>query len=841
MSAVEAFKSAVLRIRDILRGPGIAITGMDSMRHICIYLVSRYITIARAPQLDVPLELAWENIIGLLRKDGGVQKALDIFNHPNAPTRIIDHFDRLFGTQGFSFDVKAILRHKEILEILDKVNMEDVDCHMDMLGWVYEQHLSTGSSKAGRDLGQFFTNRALCKYMTALCRPGFKAPGVPESVCDPTMGTGGFLTSYIKYYHETYPEQPINWAIHACEIHGCDADMRVAGVARMNIFMETKGARAIDVIHHDSLYDGLSQSGYDIILANMPFGLKGIKFADCCERIKKLKFNGTKSEPLFLQLIMQSLNMNGRCAVVVPDGVLIDNHEMQIQTRKHLMTQFDLRKVIRTKGKMFMNTSINPWILYFANSEHEVTGDIEFSEIEKNSSGEIVETPITTISVDDLDQDTYSLDIRKYLEIETINFTSQYEYNVLSSVCTITKGKRCLESVNTGGFPYQDVASITRMVPTYILDTPSVLTPRIMSLGRMVYISEKCHPSDDMFIITPKNQTQLITKYVYFYASLGYANIIKKFSHGIKPTINYDVFDKLMISIPPRDIQEQIVATIETQLQRNPGCIDNLVRLSPNVMNLLLRDPNGSTLIPIVDALYLSTSTTRMIRAIKDQMRAIMNSQRYHGWDQQSLKNVCTVAFGGRVTKKKDAGTQYPVFGSGENTFMIDKFNRTGPTCKIGRFAVSSTNMVMLLDETYWLLDSGFTVTSKDESIMLTRYLWYCLWADADRISKLSGGSCQQNIEMDQFYKINYPCPPIEFQNDIIARMDELIAQYKKLDHLKNHSESNARLILNSYLSSSVESMTQVSESVPIEQRMEAADGASSSGTTHDDTDDESE
>ena len=63
------------------------------------------------------------------------------------------------------------LTEKEILEILDKVSMSDVDCQMDTLGWVYEQHLKTGASSAGRDLGQFFTDRFICEYMTNLCKP----------------------------------------------------------------------------------------------------------------------------------------------------------------------------------------------------------------------------------------------------------------------------------------------------------------------------------------------------------------------------------------------------------------------------------------------------------------------------------------------------------------------------------------------------------------------------------------------------------------------------------------------------------------------------------------------
>ena len=64
MASVANFKSAVIRIRDILRGA--SITGMDSMRHICLYLLSRYMTTDKVSRLDVPGEFSWENFIKIM-------------------------------------------------------------------------------------------------------------------------------------------------------------------------------------------------------------------------------------------------------------------------------------------------------------------------------------------------------------------------------------------------------------------------------------------------------------------------------------------------------------------------------------------------------------------------------------------------------------------------------------------------------------------------------------------------------------------------------------------------------------------------------------------------------
>ena len=92
MASVTTFKSAITRIRDILRGPGMSITGMDSMRHICLYLLSRYMTKEKVASLGVPDEFAWETLIETAQtKNGGVQKALDCFYHAHAEEDCLVH------------------------------------------------------------------------------------------------------------------------------------------------------------------------------------------------------------------------------------------------------------------------------------------------------------------------------------------------------------------------------------------------------------------------------------------------------------------------------------------------------------------------------------------------------------------------------------------------------------------------------------------------------------------------------------------------------------------------------------------------------------------------------
>jgi hypothetical protein len=462
-------------------------------------------TRAKVASLEVPLEFAWETLIETAQtKNGGVQKALDCFYHAEEDC-LVRHFDRLFGTDKFSFDIKNPQKHKEILEILNGVIMEDVDCQMDILGWVYEQHLRTGSS-AARDLGQFFTDRFICEYMTELCAPGFKSAGVPESVCDPTMGTGGFLTAFVKFYNKHHADKPIDWAVQQKEIHGCDTDPKVAGVARLNLFMETGGNRSTNLLTHDSLYGDLTQTQYDVILANMPFGLKGIKHAECCERVKNLKIRGTKSEPLFLQLMMVSLARGGRCAVVVPDGMLVNSSSCHNDTRKYLLDHFELKRVIKMNGQYFMNTGIKPSILFFENTGKPTTA-VEFWEVLRNEKGESTETMLVSVPRAKIDA-SCSFDMRRYLESDKpVANPAGFPMVKLSDISDLYSGKANRDA-DSGDIPFFASSGSVGKRDKHNFEGKYIITARTQSIGSVSYYDGKLWASDNTILLKVKQETR---------------------------------------------------------------------------------------------------------------------------------------------------------------------------------------------------------------------------------------------------------------------------------------------------------------------------------------------
>jgi restriction endonuclease S subunit len=856
MSSVDTFKSAVIRIRDILRGPGVAITGMDSMRHICLYLLSRYMERAKVAALGVPETLCWENFITMIRtQNGGKQRALDLFYHPEVDDCLIKQFDRLFDTSDFPFSIKNIHKHAEILEILDAVNMEYVDCQMDVLGWVYEQHLRTGSS-AARDLGQFFTDRFICEYMTELCKPAFKCAGVPESVCDPSMGTGGFLTSYVKYYKKHHPDTPVDWSVQQKEIHGCDTDPKVAGVARLNLFMETGGHRAENLRTHDSLYGDLTLTGYDVILANMPFGVKGIKHAECCERVKALAIRGTKSEPLFLQLMMVSLNPGGRCAVVVPDGMLVNTSVCHDGTRKYLLDHFDLKRVIKMKGQFFMNTGIQPSILFFEKTG-KPTEAVEFWEVVKGDKGKIAETMVVSVPSATIKGDaSCSLDMRRYLESEKpmANPTGFPMVNI-SEQCSMAIGGTPLRSkheyYDNGHYVWVSVSELNNNI---IMDSKehindegvkhsnvklvkkgSVLMSFKMSIGKCAIAGVDLYTNEAIVAFYSKDETVLSNKYLFYYLCLRDFSNAGKGSIGAG-SMNKESLSELMMPLPPLPIQQEIVATLDRIY--NPGTTElaDTLKMTDKAMDLVLANPGGATLEPIVEAQRLIRKSAQMVADVKAQMVADVKAQMVAVVKASMAGSGCTKYI------LSDLANDNP-----DNLTKADKFETINyvdlGSVKEGNISTIQTipfeekpsraqrkiqtgdiiwGGVRPLSRSYAFIDtalenmigsSGFVVVrNKDTAKVLSKYLYYVLTTDdcVNYLNSHSTGSSYPAFNASTIMAYEVVIPSIAIQTKTLERLTVLQSQLTVLESLQRQSEDNGRFILESYLTPAADVISHV-------------------------------
>ena len=248
---------------------------------------------------------------------------------------------------------------------------------IDIRGDVYEYLLSKIST-AGRN-GQFRTPRHIIRMMVELMKPTPQ-----ETICDPACGTGGFLVGASDYLRETCrndilmnKENREHYMKHM--FHGFDMDRTMLRIGAMN--MMTHGVESPIIEYRDSLSDQNGDTDkYSLILANPPF--KGTLDADSVSsnllKVAKTK----KTELLFLALFIRMLKIGGRCACIVPDGVLFGSSKAHKQIRQAIIEDNRLEAVISMPSGVFKPyAGVSTGILIFTKTGHGGTDKVWFYDM----------------------------------------------------------------------------------------------------------------------------------------------------------------------------------------------------------------------------------------------------------------------------------------------------------------------------------------------------------------------------------------------------------------------------------------------------------------------------
>ncbi len=247
----------------------------------------------------------------------------------------------------------------------------------DTRGDIYEFLLSKIAS-AGVN-GQFRTPRHIIKMMVELMQPN------PEDVIiDPACGTSGFLVAageYLKKNHKEdifYNRQKKDHYMNHM-FHGYDMDRTMLRIGAMN--MMTHGVDNPIIEYRDSLSDqNPDKEKYSLILANPPF--KGSLDADTVSADLLKVCKTKKTELLFLALFLRMLKVGGRCACIVPDGVLFGSSTAHKAIRKELVEGNRLEAVISMPSGVFKPyAGVSTGILIFTKTGHGGTDKVWFYDM----------------------------------------------------------------------------------------------------------------------------------------------------------------------------------------------------------------------------------------------------------------------------------------------------------------------------------------------------------------------------------------------------------------------------------------------------------------------------
>lgn len=472
------------------------------------------------------------------------------------------------------------------------------------LGNAFEYLLSIMGSQG--DAGQFRTPRHIIDFIVDVVNPS-----KTDTILDPACGTAGFLISAYKHIirQAINAKKPLTPAQHQKlmeNIVGYDISPDMVKLASVNLFLHQFPQPKIYE------YDTLSSEErwndkFDIILANPPFMTPkgGI------QPHNKFGVKANRAEVLFVDYMMEHLNLKGKAGFVVPEGIIFQSATAYKALRKMMIEDNYLYAVVSLPSGVFNPYSgVKTSILFFDRELAKKTKDILFVKVENDgydlgaqrreikdndlpealkllqlwqkSIGtetipeELTKSKnITIVSKENLAEDgEYNLSAARYQQAQDFA-NCQYEMVKLGDVAEYingfafkpedwrNSGRKIIRIQNltetSKDFNYTDRQDIPEK---YIVKKNDLLISWSATIGFYIWQSEEdAILNQHIFKVKCSDK---ISKMYFYYLKDIIIEKIKLLTHGNTMThITKPLFNNIEIPLPPLSVQEEIVKELD--------------------------------------------------------------------------------------------------------------------------------------------------------------------------------------------------------------------------------------------------------------------------------------
>ena len=358
-----------------------------------------------------------------------------------ADGRIIGGLDGIFGPKDGWTNKAKMPDHiiTSLIEDFSRYNLGLSSCPADEMGQAYEYLVGKFADDAGNTAQEFYTNRTVVTLMAEILQPQ-----PDESIYDPTCGSGGMLVKCLDFLRQK--GQP--W--QGVKVFGQEINALTASIARMNLYLNGVEDFSIvreDTLAHPAFVDGSHLRKFDIVLANPPYSISEWNRSAFEHDKWGRNMWGTppqgRADYAFIQHIVASMNNDhGRCAILLPHGILFRNEESEV--RKGLVLSDKIEAVIGLGPNLFYNAPMEACILIcnnrkakelknkviFINAKYEVTRKNAESFLENSHIKKITEAYKSVndiadfkrlVDFEEIEKNRFDLSIQKYVYISEIN------------------------------------------------------------------------------------------------------------------------------------------------------------------------------------------------------------------------------------------------------------------------------------------------------------------------------------------------------------------------------------------------------------------------------------
>ncbi|MFC1613262.1 type I restriction-modification system subunit M [Patescibacteria group bacterium] len=310
-------------------------------------------------RFQVPEDCRWEAITEQAENIG--QKLNTIFDKlTNANSPKLDKiFDDLDFANKDKFPNETI---QKLINHFSQYNFGSNYISSDLLGDSYEYLIKQFAADAGKKGGEFYTPREVERVIVNILKPHQK-----DHICDPTVGSGGFLLESYHYLKKKSGEK----IAKTLYLYGQEINIGTFAITKINMFLH--GLDSADIRRGDTLVNPqfLNNDGslktFDIVVANFPYSIKEWEY-ELFKTNKYGRLEGYEMPPQknadygFILHIIKSMNSNGRAGIVCPHGVLFKSGA-EGEIRKQLIKNNLIDAVIAMPSKLFYGTGISAAIL----------------------------------------------------------------------------------------------------------------------------------------------------------------------------------------------------------------------------------------------------------------------------------------------------------------------------------------------------------------------------------------------------------------------------------------------------------------------------------------------
>jgi len=246
---------------------------------------------------------------------------------------------------------------REIIDHIDELRFQS-QTEKHELSHLYEAKIKN-MGNAGRNGGEYYTPRPLIRAIVQVV-----APKIGETICDPAVGSAGFLCESFDYLKQANPKRTTaqDRTLQESTFYGKEKKSLAYVIAIMNMILH--GIEAPNIVHTNTLTENLAdiqeKDRFHIVVANPPFGGKERK-----EVQQNFPIRTGETAFLFLQHFIKILKAGGRAGVVIKNTFLSNTDNASVSLRRLLLESCNLHTVLDCPGGTFLGAGVKTVVLFF--------------------------------------------------------------------------------------------------------------------------------------------------------------------------------------------------------------------------------------------------------------------------------------------------------------------------------------------------------------------------------------------------------------------------------------------------------------------------------------------